>query len=141
MQIDGPHIRQKGNRSRPFNFVSEGSLVLCTTAGQSSGNDFTALGYKISQRFGVLVVYFETGIRTKPAHLAPMKYSSLFPLELLSSWVSCRSCHFYASSSAADVVCSAAASSVSEEGAPEGAPSSVWASCCSGTGSFTGFSG
>ena len=74
-QINGTYIGQKGNCSGPFDLVGKGSLVLCTTPGQSSGNDFAALRDKISQRFRILVVNFKTGICAEPANFPAMIYS------------------------------------------------------------------
>jgi hypothetical protein len=48
-----------------------------TTTGQSSGNDFTAFGNKVSKRFWILVTDLNTCIRTEPADFPAMKYSSL----------------------------------------------------------------
>jgi hypothetical protein len=87
-QINGTYIRQKGNRSGPFDFVGKGSLVLCTTPGQSSGNDFAALRDKISQRFRILVVNFKTGICAEPANFPAMIDSSFFSRIAISSSVS-----------------------------------------------------
>ena len=74
-QINGTYIRQKGNRSGPFDLVGEGSLMLCATPGQSSGNDFAALRDKISQRFRILVINFKAGIRAEAANFPAMIYS------------------------------------------------------------------
>jgi len=87
-QINGTYIRQKGNRSGPFDLMGEGSLMLCATPGQSSGNDFAALRDKISQRFRILVINFKAGIRAKSAYLPAMKYSSFSFLIAISSTVS-----------------------------------------------------
>jgi hypothetical protein len=87
-QINGTYIGQKGNRSGPFDLVGKGSLVLCTTPGQSSGNDFAALRDKISQRFRVLVVNFKTGIRAEPANFPAMIYSFFSSGSVISSTVS-----------------------------------------------------
>jgi len=87
-QINGTYIRQKGNRSGPFDLVGEGSLMLCATPGQSSGNDFAAFRDKISQRFRILVINFKAGIRAESAHLPAMVYSSFSFLIAISSTVS-----------------------------------------------------
>jgi len=87
-QINGTYIGQKGYRSGPFDLVGKGSLVLCTTPGQSSGNDFAALRDKISQRFRVLVVNFKTGIRAEPANFPAMIYSFFSSGIFISSTVS-----------------------------------------------------
>ena len=55
-KIDSPYKRQQSNRSGPLDCVGERSLMLGTTTGQSSGNDFTAFGNKISQGFRVFVI-------------------------------------------------------------------------------------
>jgi hypothetical protein len=57
--------------------VGEGSLMFGTTAGQSSGNDFTAFGNKVSKRFSILVADLKACIRAEPANFPAMKYSSL----------------------------------------------------------------
>jgi hypothetical protein len=74
-QINGTYIGQKGNRSGLFDLVGKGSLMLCTTPGQSSGNDFAALRDKISQRFWIFVINFKAGIRAEPANFPAMIYS------------------------------------------------------------------
>jgi hypothetical protein len=76
-KFDRPYIRQQGNRSGPFDCVGEGSLMFGTTAGQSSGNDFTAFGNKVSKLFGILVADLKACIRTEPANFPAMKHSSL----------------------------------------------------------------
>ena len=87
-QINGTYIGQKGNRSGPFDLVGKGSLVLCTTPGQSSGNDFAALRDKISQRFRILIINFNAGIRAEPANFPAMIYSFFSSLIVISSTVS-----------------------------------------------------
>jgi hypothetical protein len=87
-QINGTNIGQKGNRSGPLDLVGKGSLVLCTTSGQSSGNDFATLRDKISQRFGIFVINFKTGICAEPANFPAMIYSSFSSLLVISSSVS-----------------------------------------------------
>jgi hypothetical protein len=47
--FDGSYEWQKGNRSGLLYRMGEGALMLGATSGQSSGNDFAALGDKISQ--------------------------------------------------------------------------------------------
>jgi len=47
--FDGSYEWQKGNRSGLLYRMGEGALMLGATPGQSSGNDFAALGDKISQ--------------------------------------------------------------------------------------------
>ena len=84
-KIDSSDIRQKGNRSGPFDCVGERSLMLGTTTGQSSGNDFAAFGNKISQRFRIFVINYKTCISTKPANFPAMVYSSFSPGFLVSS--------------------------------------------------------
>jgi hypothetical protein len=68
--------------------VGKGSLMLCTTSGQSSGNDFAALRDEISQRFGILVIDFKTGIRAEPANFPAMEYFSFSFLIFFCSVVS-----------------------------------------------------
>jgi hypothetical protein len=87
-QINGTYIRQKGNCSGPFDLVGKGSLMLCTTAGQSSGNDFAALRDKISQGFRILVIDFNTGICAEPANFPAMIYSSFSSLIVIFSTAS-----------------------------------------------------
>jgi hypothetical protein len=87
-QIDGTYIRQKGNRSGPFDLVGKGSLMFCTTPGQSSGNDFAALRDKISQRFRIFVINFKAGIRAEPANFPAMIYSFFSSRIVISSTVS-----------------------------------------------------
>ena len=87
-QINGTDIRQKGNRAGPFDLVGKGSLMLCTTPGQSSGNDFAALRDKISQGFRILVIDFNTGICAEPANFPAMIYSFFSSLFVISSSVS-----------------------------------------------------
>lgn len=65
--------------------MGEGSLVFGAAAGQSSGNDFTAFGDKVSKRFGILVVDFKTGVGAEPANFPAMKYSSFSSGFLVSS--------------------------------------------------------
>jgi hypothetical protein len=67
--------------------MGKGSLVLCATAGQPPGNDFAALSDEISQRFGVLVIDFKTGIRAESANFPAMIYSSFSSLLAISSAV------------------------------------------------------
>ena len=91
--------------------------MLCTTPGQSSGNDFAALRDKISQRFRILVINFKAGIRAEPANFPAMIYSFFSSLiSSSSSGVSRRSDHFYASSFVDGGVLSAVEPSVSEGG-------------------------
>jgi hypothetical protein len=47
-KIDRSHKRQKGNGSGLLDCMGERSLMLGTTTGQSSGNDFAAFGNEIS---------------------------------------------------------------------------------------------
>jgi hypothetical protein len=47
-KIDSSDIRQKGNRTSPLDGMGERPLMLGTTTGQSAGNDFAALGNKVS---------------------------------------------------------------------------------------------
>jgi hypothetical protein len=56
------------------------SLVFGTASGQSSGNDFAALGYKVSQCLGIFVIYRKARIGTKAADFSAMINSSF------SSW-------------------------------------------------------
>jgi hypothetical protein len=115
-QINGTYIRQKGNRAGPFDLVGKGSLMLCTTPGQSSGNDFAALRDKISQGFRVLVINFKACIRAEPANFPAMIYSFFSSRIISSSGVSRRSDHFYASSFVDGGVLSTAEPSVSGGG-------------------------
>jgi hypothetical protein len=59
-QVDGSDKWQKRYRSGLFNRVSKGALMLGATSGQPTGDDFTALGDKISQRFRVFVGNHQT---------------------------------------------------------------------------------
>jgi hypothetical protein len=59
-KVDGSDKWQKCNRSGLFNRVSKGALMLGATSGQPPGNDFAALGDKISQRFRVFVGNHQT---------------------------------------------------------------------------------
>ena len=84
-QINGTYIGQKGNRSGPFDLVGKGLLVLRTTPGQSSGNDFAAFRDKISQGFRILIINFKTGVRAESANFSAMIYSSFSSLSVISS--------------------------------------------------------
>ena len=84
-KIDRSYIRQKGNRSGPFNCMGERSLVLGATTGQSAGNDFAAFGNKVSQRLGIFVTNYKAGVSAEPADFAPVVYSSFSPGFLVSS--------------------------------------------------------
>ena len=75
-EIDRSDKRQKGYGSGPLDCVGERSLMLGTTTGQSSGNDFAAFGNKVSQRLGIFVTNYKTGISTETANFPPMVYSS-----------------------------------------------------------------
>ncbi len=58
--FDGSYEWQKGNRSGLLYRMGEGALMLGATSGQSSGNDFAALGDKISQGFRVFIANYQT---------------------------------------------------------------------------------
>ncbi len=47
--FDGSYEWQKGNRPGLLDRMGEGALMFGATSGQSPGNDFAALGDKISQ--------------------------------------------------------------------------------------------
>jgi len=65
--------------------MGECSLMLGTTTGQSSRNDFAAFGNKVSQRLGIFVINYKAGISTEPANFPAMEYSSFSPGFLVSS--------------------------------------------------------
>jgi hypothetical protein len=65
--------------------MGECSLMLGTTTGQSSWNNFAAFCNKVSQRLRILVINYEAGISTKPANFPAMEYSSFSPGLLVSS--------------------------------------------------------
>jgi hypothetical protein len=87
-QINGTHIGQKGDGSGLFDLAGEGSLMFCTTPGQPAGNDFAAFRDKISQRFRVLIININAGIRAKPANFPAMKHSFFSSLAVILSSVS-----------------------------------------------------
>ncbi len=87
-QINGTYIGQKGNRSCPFDLVGKRPLMLCTTPGQPTGNDFAAFRDKISQRFRILIINLEAGISAESAYFTTMIDSSFSSLSSISSIVS-----------------------------------------------------
>jgi hypothetical protein len=56
--------------------MGKGALMLGATSRQSTGDNLTAFGNEISQRFWVFIAYYQTGVRTKPANFPAMVYSS-----------------------------------------------------------------
>jgi len=51
--------RKKSQTSGSHNFPGQQSLMLGTTAGYSSGKDFTSIGSKSSQGLCIFVIQFE----------------------------------------------------------------------------------
>lgn len=79
MQVYRSDIGQQRDRPRALDSVCQRPLMLCTTTGYPSGNNFAALGDKMLERFRVLIIDDQTGIRTKAADLAPV-IDTFFPL-------------------------------------------------------------
>src|SRR6056297_2838552 len=63
--------RQQRNRSRPFDFPRQLSLMPGTRPGNSPRNDFSAFCDKVPQRIRVFVVEFQSRVRAEPTDFSP----------------------------------------------------------------------
>jgi hypothetical protein len=72
IKIKRADVWQQCDRPRSFDGVRQFALMFGTTAGDAPGNDFTALGNKILQSPGILIVDFQAGIGTKATDFSAM---------------------------------------------------------------------
>ncbi len=69
--------RQERQISRPLYRFSQFTLMGGTGSGDSPWNDLSPLGNEVTERSGILVIYFCRVIRTELAELAPgIKFTS-----------------------------------------------------------------
>jgi hypothetical protein len=72
IKVKRADVWQQRDRPRTFDRVRQFALMFGTTAGNAPGNDFAALGDKILQSPGILIVDFQAGIGAEAANFAAM---------------------------------------------------------------------